>query len=107
MARAHVLDWNVIGGWGLTAAPTKGFDRAPPYTCQPPRLEQPVGLPTFTYLQVVGAGAEDKDEPQSQLVVQDEPLPLQGSQSPLMWQQEGTILPTRPREGTGHDAIMI
>jgi hypothetical protein len=63
MARAHVPDRNAIEGRGHTAAPTKGFDRSLPYMCQPPLLERPVGLLTLAYPRVLGAGAEDKDEP--------------------------------------------
>jgi hypothetical protein len=30
-----------------------------------------------------------------------------GSQFPLLWQQATTILPARPRQGTGHNIIII
>jgi hypothetical protein len=53
------------------------------------------------------AGAEEKDELQSQFVVHGQPLPQQGSQSPMLWQQAATILTARPRERTRHNVIII
>jgi hypothetical protein len=35
-----------------------------------------------------------------------QPIPPQGLQSPLLWQQGTTILPVHPREGTGRNIIM-
>jgi hypothetical protein len=59
------------------------------------------------YQRAPGVGAEDKNEPRGQLVIHGQTLPPRRSQPPLLWQLAATILPARPREGTGHNVIMI